>query len=167
MSRSRLPDVPEHVRRRMSRTHGRDTAPELEVRRLLHGRGRRYRVNYRPLSGLRRTVDIAFTRHRLAVLIDGCFWHGCPIHYVEPKTRTDFWRTKIAGNLARDAETDQRLRDAGWIVLRFWEHEDPAGVVTAIEGELEALLGPEHTRRSSCPSEVPRAAPSQSRIDSA
>ena len=74
----------------------------------------------------------------MAILIDGCFWHGCPIHYVEPKTRTEFWRAKISGNMSRDAETERLLRQAGWRVLRFWEHEDPAEVALAIERELQA-----------------------------
>ncbi len=120
----------------MSGTRGRDTTPELAVRRLLHTRGHRYRVNHRALPEVRRTVDIAFTRNRLAVLIDGCFWHGCPEHYVEPKTRAQFWREKIAGNRARDAATDALLAEAGWTVLRFWEHEPPEQVVAAIEREL-------------------------------
>lgn len=138
MARPRMANVSEQVRHRMARTRGQNTKPEILVRRLLHSAGRRYRVNYRSLPGLRRTVDIAFTKHRLAILIDGCFWHACPIHYVEPKTRTQFWRTKIAGNVARDAETDRLLRAAGWTVLRFWEHEDAAGVVATIEGALDA-----------------------------
>lgn len=122
----------------MSNTRGRDTTPEIAVRRLLHADGLRYRVNHRPSTEFRRTVDIAFTRQRVAILIDGCFWHGCPIHYVEPKTRTEFWRAKISGNMSRDAETERLLRQAGWRVLRFWEHEDPAEVALAIERELQA-----------------------------
>ena len=131
-----MPGVTDIVRRRMSVTRGRDTAPELAVRRLLHARGWRYRVNFRPLLELRRTVDVAFTKWRLAVMIDGCFWHGCPDRYRPATTRAEFWRTKVEGNVARDADTDQRLHAAGWIVLRFWEHEDPSAVVLAIEAHL-------------------------------
>ena len=131
-----MPVVPEHVRRTKRRTRSRDTTPELAVRRLLHARGWRYRVNHRVMPGLRRTVDIAFTRERVVVLIDGCFWHRCPIHYVEPKTRAEFWRAKIDGNVTRDADTDRLLIEEGWTVLRFWEHEEPDNVAKRIEAVL-------------------------------
>lgn len=131
-------EVASHVRQRMAATRGRDTAPELKVRRLLYARGHRYRVNYRPLADKRRTVDIAFTRLRLAVMIDGCFWHGCPDHYRPASTRADFWAAKIEANTKRDDDTDAKLRAAGWTVLRFWEHEDPAEVVLAIDASLGA-----------------------------
>lgn len=131
------PPIDQVVSARFSRTRGRDTKPELLVRRRLHGRGFRYRVNARPIVELRRTADIVFGRARVAVMIDGCFWHGCPIHYVEPKTRTAFWAAKIAGNMARDAETTTLLEANGWLVLRFWEHEPVDDVVAGIE---EAVL---------------------------
>lgn len=130
--------VTDHVRRRMSRTRGRDTKPELSVRRLLHAHGWRYRVNWRPLDDKRRTVDIAFTKRKIAVMIDGCYWHGCPEHYRGGSTRIEFWSAKIEGNAARDADTNERLRTAGWTVVRFWEHEDPSAVVMAIEAQLTA-----------------------------
>lgn len=130
------PPVDPLVSARFSRTRGRDTKPELLVRRELHSLGHRYRVNYAPVSGLRRTADVVFTRQRVAVFIDGCFWHGCPDHYVEPKTRTEFWATKIAGNVARDAETTRLLEEAGWTALRFWEHEPVIAVVAAIVARL-------------------------------
>ena len=118
-------EISEHVRRRMAGTRSRDTRPELALRRILHRRGLRYRVNYRALPGVRRTVDVAFIRAKVAVFVDGCFWHACPLHYCEPKTRTEWWRAKIAGNVARDADTSRRFEMAGWTVLRVWEHEDP------------------------------------------
>lgn len=128
--------VPDHVRRRMANTRGRDTKPELEVRRRLHALGYRYRVNARPESTLRYTADILFTRARVAVFIDGCFWHGCPEHFVMPQTRTEFWRNKIGGNTARDAAASAALRTAGWTVVRIWEHtpseEAVASVVSAV-----------------------------------
>lgn len=124
------------VSARMRITRGRDTKPELLVRRVLHANGRRYRVNVRPVASLCRTGDIVFTRHRVVVLIDGCFWHGCPEHFVIPKTRTDWWVGKIEGNKTRDRETTQAWRDAGWTVLRFWEHEPVDEVVDAIEAAL-------------------------------
>jgi DNA mismatch endonuclease (patch repair protein) len=116
----------------MSVTRGRDTKPEVAVRSLLHGQGLRYRVNHRVPAGSRRTVDIAFTRLRLAIFIDGCFWHGCPIHFVTPKTRTEFWVAKIAANRARDLESIKDLESAGWTVRRYWEHQDPEWVAADI-----------------------------------
>lgn len=125
----------------MSSTRGRDTTPELAVRRRLHSRGWRYRINYRPLADKRRSVDVAFTKKKLAVMIDGCFWHGCPTHYrPATTTRTDFWNDKITVNQARDLDTTRRLVEAGWRVLRFWEHEDPLEVVAAIEAQLSIDL---------------------------
>jgi len=107
----------------MQSNKGRDTAPELTVRRLLHATGFRYRVNFRPEPSLRRTADIVFTRARVAVFIDGCFWHGCPDHFQRPHSNRDYWDPKIQKNRVRDAETTQKLQDAGWIVLRYWEHD--------------------------------------------
>jgi DNA mismatch endonuclease (patch repair protein) len=113
----------------------RDTSIELAVRRRLHAAGLRYRVDYAPdRSDRRRRADIVFTRARVAVFLDGCFWHGCPEHYIEPKSNVDYWRPKIARNRQRDAETSKRLVDLGWMVLRFWEHEDPVRVAEAIDG---------------------------------
>lgn len=130
-------DVEEHVRRRMANTRGRDTAPELAVRRELHRLGYRFRVNYPPVTGLRRTADIVFTKRKVAVFIDGCFWHRCPEHY-RPSTgrRAEFWRAKIDSNASRDLETSELLAGHGWIAARFWEHEDPDVIV----GQIAALL---------------------------
>lgn len=125
------------VSARMSRLRRRDNGPELAVRSLLHARGRRYRVVW-PIPGQRRrTIDIAFTRRRLAVFIDGCFWHGCPLHGTSPKANAEWWRRKIQTNQARDADTNTRLSEMGWTVMRFWEHEDAASVVDRIEAWLE------------------------------
>ncbi|MGD7005518.1 very short patch repair endonuclease [Kocuria palustris] len=127
----------EHARLTMRANRSRDTKPELAVRSELHRRGRRFRVSYRPLpDDRRRTVDIAFTRSKVAVHIDGCFWHGCDQHFVPPKTNPDYWQAKIARNRARDLDTDQKLEDAGWTVLRFWEHEDPLRIADRIEAAL-------------------------------
>lgn len=114
------------IRRTMQSNRSRDARPELAVRRLLHTRGLRYRVDYPLDLGIRRRSDIAFTGLRIAVFIDGCFWHGCSIHYQEPQTNVSFWRTKIERNIERDIETNAALMDAGWDVLRYWEHEAPA-----------------------------------------
>jgi DNA mismatch endonuclease (patch repair protein) len=108
----------------------RDTSPEMAVRRMVHAAGLRYRVDVRPLPNLNRRADLVFTRARIAVFIDGCYWHGCPAHGTAAKTNSEYWRRKIAGNRARDKETDRCLVDAGWTVIRDWEHSDP-GVVAA------------------------------------
>lgn len=110
----------------------RDTSIELAVRRRLHSWGLRYRVDYPPLSGVRRRADIVFTRAKLAVFIDGCFWHQCPIHGVLPKQNASYWSPKLSANVARDANTNDMLTSAGWTVLRFWEHEDPDYVAAEI-----------------------------------
>lgn len=100
----------------------RDTASEVALRSLLHRRGLRFRVHY-PLPNLRRRADIAFPRLRIAVFVDGCFWHGCGEHGTWPKQNTDWWRQKIETNRRRDADTDARLADQDWKVIRIWEHE--------------------------------------------
>ena len=115
----------------------RDTRPELLVRSLVHRRGFRYRISARPLPELRRTADLVFRPTRVAVFIDGCYWHGCPQHYKEPKTNTDYWRAKITANSQRDRQTDELLSEASWLVLRFWEHEDPNEVADAIAAAVK------------------------------
>ncbi|MGW6400004.1 very short patch repair endonuclease [Streptomyces sp. NPDC055134] len=116
----------------MSRQVSKDTGAELAVRRLLHAAGLRYRVEY-PVPGMaRRRIDVAFTRAKVAVLIDGCFWHGCPQHATHPKANAEWWRTKLDRNMARDRETTEHLIATGWTVLRFWEHEDPKDVVERV-----------------------------------
>jgi DNA mismatch endonuclease (patch repair protein) len=100
--------------------------------------GHRYRVGLKAEPDLRRTIDIAFPRLHLAVFIDGCFWHGCPKHGTLPKTNAAFWLNKITGNMARDRETDAELRERGWQVLRFWEHDDATRVVAKIDQALRS-----------------------------
>jgi DNA mismatch endonuclease (patch repair protein) len=101
--------------------------------------GLRYRVDVAPLADLRRRADIVFGPARLAVYIDGCFWHGCPDHGNPlPKTNQWYWPEKIARNRARDADTDQRLRASGWEVLRAWEHEEPEVVAQRIAAAVRA-----------------------------
>lgn len=132
----------EQARRTMRANRSRDTAPELAVRRKLHHRGWRFRVNYRALpDDRRRTVDIAFTRAKLVVLIDGCFWHGCKSHFIAPKSNQQYWDDKISRNRSRDTETTRRLKAAGWQVLRFWEHQSPEAVVAKIETTLLDATG--------------------------
>ncbi|MFF3122389.1 very short patch repair endonuclease [Streptomyces sp. NPDC057908] len=120
------------VSARMSRQPSRDTAPEVAVRKLLHASGYRYRLNERVPGMSRRTIDIAFTRARVAVFLDGCFWHGCPVHATQPKANAEWWRRKLDRNKARDTETTEHLMAAGWTVLRFWEHEAPSLVAERV-----------------------------------
>ncbi|WP_443062521.1 very short patch repair endonuclease [Streptomyces sp. NBC_00457] len=110
-------------RRNMQAIRSRDTKPEWLIRRLVHAQGLRYRVSARPIPDLRRTADLVFRPAKVAVFIDGCYWHGCPEHYVPPRTNSGYWSEKVLRNVKRDRDTDQRLSDAGWLVLRFWEHE--------------------------------------------
>lgn len=129
------------VRARMSTARRRDTKPELDVRRILHARGLRYRVNY-PAPGLpRRTIDIAFTRSKVAVFLDGCFWHGCPEHATLPRANSGWWLVKLRQNVDRDANTNHVLELAGWRVLRYWEHE----AAPVIAAEIRAVIH-EHQR---------------------
>ncbi|MGR6999434.1 DNA mismatch endonuclease Vsr [Yinghuangia aomiensis] len=114
------------TRARMSRQKSRDTQLELNLRKALHASGLRYRVHRRPLKGIRREADVVFGPAKVAVFVDGCFWHGCPEHATWPKNNAEFWRNKIEGNRVRDADTDARLAAAGWLAVRVWEHESPA-----------------------------------------
>lgn len=134
------------VSARMSRQASKDTSAELAVRHLLHAAGLRYRVEY-PVPGMaRRRIDVAFTRAKVAVLIDGCFWHGCPDHATQPKANAEWWRTKLDRNMARDRETTEHLTAQGWMVLRFWEHETPEEVAARVRAAVEWRLT-ERTRR--------------------
>lgn len=111
------------ARRRMQATRQTNTSPELALRSALWALGFRYRVHFR-LPGMRRRADIVFPRDRIAVFVDGCFWHGCPDHGTWPKSNAEWWRSKIEANRRRDRDTDRRLSADGWTVLRFWEHTD-------------------------------------------
>lgn len=115
----------------MQRQRRRDTKPELAVRRAVHALGLRYRVDVAPIPG-RRRADMVFTRAKVAVYIDGCFWHGCPQHATEPKANREWWREKLGRNRERDADTDRLLTAAGWLPLRIWEHEVPELAAKAI-----------------------------------
>ncbi|WP_329208660.1 very short patch repair endonuclease [Streptomyces sp. NBC_00683] len=132
-------------RRSMLGNRSRDTAPELLLRSLVHAAGLRYRVAAKPLPKMRRTADMVFRPVKVAVFIDGCFWHGCPDHFVMPKTNRPYWEDKIGRNVQRDRDTDQRLADEGWLVLRFWEHLDPEAcadtVIDAVKSRRQAVAG--------------------------
>ena len=125
---------------RMSVLARKDTKPEVALRRALHRRGLRFRVQVKVPGNRRRTIDVAFTRVQLAIYVDGCFWHGCPEHHVQPKANNDWWRWKIDINRARDRDTDRVLGEAGWAVLRIWEHEDPELAATRVEELYKKLL---------------------------
>jgi DNA mismatch endonuclease, patch repair protein len=123
----------------MSAQRRRDTKPEIALRRELHRRGLRYFVDRAPVKGVRRRADLVFPRRKVAVFVDGCFWHSCPQHATFPKNNAQWWTDKLAANVVRDRDTDARLAEQGWTVIRVWEHEDP---LVAAERVLKALLGP-------------------------
>ncbi|QKW10774.1 DNA mismatch endonuclease Vsr [Streptomyces sp. NA04227] len=126
----------------MQAIRSRDTKPERLVRSLLHAQGLRYRVAAQPLRNLRRTADIVFRPAEVAVFIDGCYWHGCPEHYVPPRTNEGYWSAKVERNMARDRDTDSKLKAAGWLVLRFWEHEAPEECALRIAAEVSKRRPP-------------------------
>ncbi|MBW1604561.1 very short patch repair endonuclease [Streptomyces sp. JJ66] len=123
----------------MQAIRSRDTKPERVIRQLVHAHGLRYRVAARPLPGLRRTADLVFRPVKVAVFVDGCYWHGCPEHYVPPKTNPGYWSGKVAGNVARDQDTNTLLSEAGWTVLRFWEHESPEACAREVFDTVTAI----------------------------
>jgi DNA mismatch endonuclease (patch repair protein) len=110
----------------------RDTRPELALRSELHRRGLRYRIDAKPLESLRCRADIVFRGQKVAIFVDGCFWHGCPEHGSRPKTNSSYWNAKIARNVERDRLNDAELSGAGWIVVRVWEHELPSDAANRI-----------------------------------
>jgi DNA mismatch endonuclease (patch repair protein) len=128
----------------------RDTVPEWRVRRAMHALGLRYRVNLRLVLSPDVIVrpDIVFTRAKLAVFVDGCFWHGCPAHATQPRTNADYWQPKLRGNHERDARVDDALERAGWRVVRVWEHEQPHLAALLIQAELLELRGLLQSERS-------------------
>ena len=127
------------VRLRMQAQRERDTQPELALRRALYARGLRYRVDVRPVPELRRKADLVFRRHRVAVFVDGCFWHGCPEHgRRQHAVNAQYWSGKIEQNRKRDAETSERLQEFGWTVVRIWEHTPLDVAVLAVVGALHS-----------------------------
>lgn len=122
------------VRRSMRGNRARDTKPEVRIRQALHARGLRFRVDLRLQPPLRTRADIVFTRARVAVFVDGCFWHSCPIHGTAPRTNSAYWLPKLERNRQRDLETTRALQAAGWMVVRVWEHEEVAAVADLVEG---------------------------------
>jgi DNA mismatch endonuclease (patch repair protein) len=110
-----------------------NTGPEIALRRALHRRGLRFRIHQAAIPGLRCRPDILFTRARVAVFVDGCFWHSCPVHATQPSANREWWRDKLAANVARDRRHDAALLEAGWLPLRIWEHETPADAAGRVE----------------------------------
>lgn len=135
----------------MAAIRRRDTALEREIRSRLHAEGLRFRVDLPiRLPGMRPIrPDIVFTRRRVAVFCDGCFWHGCPEHGQRPSIRNaNYWNPKIAGNRARDLRHAHALEAAGWTVLRFWEHDDAANSVAVIVDTVRARTGETRSRKA-------------------
>jgi DNA mismatch endonuclease, patch repair protein len=127
-----VPSSPQ-VSERMSKALRRDTQPEMLIRREAYRRGLRYRVDASLPRLPRRRADMIFVGLRVAVFVDGCFWHSCPLHQSLPRANREWWLEKLRRNTERDRETDAHLRELGWTVLRFWEHEEPAAAVDVIE----------------------------------
>ncbi|MGV9674566.1 very short patch repair endonuclease [Nocardia sp. NPDC003482] len=121
---------------RMSRQRRVGTAPETALRKELHRRGLRFFVDRAPLPGLRRRADLVFPRRKVAVYVDGCFWHSCPRHATRPKNNAEWWAEKLAGNVARDRDTDARLTAAGWVVVRVWEHENASDAADRVQAVM-------------------------------
>ena len=127
------------VRRSMRSNRRSDTSIEKRLRAALHREGLRFRKDYPIRAGSGRPVraDVAFPRARVAVFVDGCFWHCCPEHATSPKANGAWWAAKLARNVERDRETDQRLSEAGWQVVRVWEHEDPAAAADRVAAAVK------------------------------
>lgn len=138
MTAERPTPLTEGVAARLSKVRRRDTKPELLLRSELHRRGLRFRV---AVEGLPGSPDLAFSRAKLAVFVDGCFWHGCPEHYVAPKNNREWWERKLADNRSRDVRKDEALIALGWGVLHIWEHEDVEAAADTVQGSWQARTG--------------------------
>jgi DNA mismatch endonuclease, patch repair protein len=119
----------------MSRLPRRDNPGEVALRHALYARGLRYRVSYPVPGAPRRSIDIALTRRKVAVFLDGCYWHGCGIHGTQPKSNSEWWIEKFRANSQRDGDTDRLLQERGWTVVRIWEHEDLESAVNRVLDE--------------------------------
>lgn len=124
----------------MQRVRQRDTSAESALRRELFALGLRYRVHVPVLTKPRRVADIAFLGPRVAAFVDGCFWHGCPLHATWPKQNAEFWRAKIVANQERDRDTDARLQTEGWEVVRIWAHETPREAALRVAKVVRARM---------------------------
>lgn len=120
----------------MAKVRQTGTDGELALRREMHRIGLRYRIDYEVLKKPRRVADVAFPARKIAVFVDGCFWHGCPEHATWPKRNAEFWRQKIEANRQRDVDTNARLQALGWTALRFWSHESPVEAAKVVAREV-------------------------------
>jgi len=136
------------VSRRMSLQRTSDTHAEVALRRELHRRGLRFRLNRVPVAGIRCRPDVVFGPARVAVFVDGCFWHGCPEHKSWPKANSEWWRHKIEGNRRRDQEQAARLAGAGWLAIRVWEHEEPEAAARRVEAAVRMRARDRRPRRT-------------------
>jgi DNA mismatch endonuclease (patch repair protein) len=140
MPRSEIPPPPPAsslaARRVMQANTSKDTKPEVRIRSALHARGLRFRKHAAPLAGLRCRADIVFRVERVAVFVDGCFWHRCPIHGKQPATNAPYWRAKIDRNVERDQRNNAALESAGWAAVRVWEHETTESAVEEIARQV-------------------------------
>jgi DNA mismatch endonuclease (patch repair protein) len=118
--------------RRMAKVRQKGTNAEVALRQEMYRIGLRYRIDYEVLIKPRRVADAAFPGRKIAIFVDGCFWHGCPEHATWPKRNAEFWRQKIEANRQRDTDTNERLRSLGWTVLRFWSHESPTDAAKTV-----------------------------------
>jgi len=125
----------------MAATRGKNNRADMLLRSALHRQGLRFRIQQRLIPGTTRTVDIVFPRARLAIFVDGCFWHRCPLHRSWPKSNAQWWRRKILRNVERDRDTDERLKALGWKVIRVWEHENLVKAANRIVGEYKNRIG--------------------------
>ncbi|SNC61190.1 T/G mismatch-specific endonuclease [Kytococcus aerolatus] len=128
--------VSNSVSLRMQRQRRAGTGPEMRLRRALHARGWRFRVGFKVPRAPRRTIDVAFPKRKVAVFVDGCFWHVCPEHGVRPKSNAEWWHRKLMDNVVRDRTTDEVLVAQGWVVVRVWEHAPRMEAVHAVEMAL-------------------------------
>jgi DNA mismatch endonuclease (patch repair protein) len=128
------------TQRSMSANRSRDTGPERALRSAIHRRGLRFRLQTQPLPGSSQKADLVFRPARVAVFVDGCFWHSCPVHGTRPRANAEWWREKLDRVVAKDRETDKTLREADWASVRVWEHEDPEGAADRVERLVRARL---------------------------
>lgn len=124
----------------MSRLVGKETLPELTLRRALYKRGVRYRKEYLVNQKPKIRADIAFLRPRVCVFVDGCFWHGCPEHFRVPRSNSPWWIEKIEDNRRRDERQQAILEEDGWTLLRFWEHEITPALLDGVCGKIESAI---------------------------
>jgi DNA mismatch endonuclease, patch repair protein len=146
--RSRAPRASSSLVRRVMRANvGRTTKPERLLRSLLHARGLRFRKDYRPCADIHCSADVVFTKARICIFVDGCFWHGCPTHFKVPATHADWWREKIADNVRRDGLRTEELTNLGWLVIRLWEHE-LVGAAQQVASVVDVIVQAYHRRIS-------------------